>query len=94
MTTVTCYETKHKPYIVPVGRCALHTPVYVPNFLDIHNNSLICLGESNKKEEPNKISDKKRLRIVPGAPTLLFSQGNQNSCIISSLASAFYYMRD
>ena len=37
---------------------------------------------------------KKRLHIVPGAPTLKFSQGNQNSCIISSLASALYYMGD
>ena len=32
MTTVTCDETKHKTFIVPIGRCALHTSVYVPNF--------------------------------------------------------------
>ena len=52
----------------------------MPNFVDIHKNSLLCLGKSNKKEERSKISDneKKRLRIVPGAPTLIFSQGNQN----------------
>ena len=96
MTTVTCDETKHKTYTVPVGRCFLHTSVNVPNFVDMHHNALICLGESNKKEEPSKISDnnKKRLRIVTGAPTLKFSQDNQNSCIISSLASALYYMGD
>ena len=55
MTTVTCDETKHKTYTVPVGRCALHKSVYVPNFVDIHNNALICLGASDKKEEPSKI---------------------------------------
>ena len=37
---------------------------------------------------------KKHLRIVPGALTLLFSQGNNNSCIISYFGSAFYYMGD
>ena len=54
---VICDETKHKNYTVPVGQCALHTSVYVPNFVDMHHNALICLGESNKKEEPSKISD-------------------------------------
>ena len=57
MTTVTCDETKHKTYTVPVVRCFLHTSVNVPNFLDIHHNALIFLGESNNKEEPCKISD-------------------------------------
>ena len=94
MTTVTCDQTKHKTYTVPVGICALHTSVYVPTFLGMHHNELICIGESNKKEKPSKISDNnnKRLCIVTGAPTFLFSQGNQNSCIISSLASALDYM--
>ena len=95
MTTVTCDETMHETYNVPVGQCFLHTSVNVPNFVDIHNNALICLGGSNKKEEPSKISDlKKRLLVVPGEPTITFSQGNQNLCIISSLESAFYYMGD
>ena len=58
MTTVTCDETQHKTYTVPVGKCALHTSVYEPNSVDMHHNALICLGESNKKEEPSKISDK------------------------------------
>ena len=57
MTTVTCDETKHKTYTVPIVRCALHTSGHVPNFVDIHHNALICLGEPNKKEEPIKISD-------------------------------------
>ena len=54
---VTCDETKPKNYTVSVGRCALHILFYVSNFVDIHHNALICLGESNKKEEPRKISD-------------------------------------
>ena len=60
VTTVTCDETKHKTYTVPVWQCALHTSVYVPNFMDMHHNELICLGESNKKEEPSNISDNKK----------------------------------
>ena len=57
VTTVTCDKTKHKTYTVPVGIFALHTSVYVPNFVDMNHNTLICLGESKKKEEPSKISD-------------------------------------
>ena len=34
------------------------------------------------------------LYIVPGAPTLFYQQGNHNSCILSSLASALNYMGD
>ena len=72
MTTVTCDETQHETYIVPVGLCALHKSQDEPNFVDIHPNALICLGESNKKEER-----------VPDGPTIKYSQGIQNSCIIS-----------
>ena len=49
----------------------------------MHSNVLTCLGESNKKKEH-----------VPHGPTIKYSQGIQNSCIISSLASALYYMGD
>ena len=49
----------------------------------MHYNALTCLGESNKKKE-----------YVPNGPTIKYSQGIQNSCIISSLASALYYMGD
>ena len=50
VTMVTCDETQHKTYIVPVGRCALHKSQYEPNFVDMHSNALTCLGKSNKKE--------------------------------------------
>ena len=81
MKTVTCDETQHKTYIVPVGRCALDKSQYEPNFVDMHSNALTCLGKSNKKEER-----------VPDGPNIKYSQGIQFSCIISSLALAFYYM--
>ena len=83
MTTVTCDETQHKTYIVPVGRCALNTPKDEPNILDMHSNALICLGGSKKKEDR-----------VPDGPTIKYSQGIQNSCIISSLELALYHMGD
>ena len=34
------------------------------------------------------------LYIVPDTPTLFYQQGNQNSFILSSLASALHYMGD
>ena len=83
MTTVTCDETQHKTYIVPVGRCALHTSRDEPNFMDMHSYALKCLGRSNKKKER-----------VPDGRTIKYSQGIQNSCIISSLELALYYMGD
>ena len=48
------------------------------------------------KKEPSNISEKNTvlLYIVFGAPTLFYQQGNQNSCILSSLASAFHYIGD
>ena len=49
VTTVTCDETQHKNYSVPVGRYALHTSVYEPNFVNMHHNALICIVKSNKK---------------------------------------------
>ena len=49
----------------------------------MQSNALICLGGSNNKEER-----------VPDGPTIKYSQGIHNSCIISSLASALYYMGD
>ena len=83
MTTVTFDETQHKTNTVPVGRCALHLSQDEPNFVDMHHNALICIGKSNKKE-----------KRVPYGPTIKYSQGIQNSCIISTLASALYYMGD
>ena len=75
MTTVRCDETQHKTYIVSVGRCYLNTSQDEHNFLVVHSNPLTCLGESNKKKE-----------CVPDGPTIKYSQGIQNSCIISSFA--------
>ena len=83
VTTVRCDETRHKTYNVPVGRCALNNSQDEHNFLDMNSNALICLGESNKKKER-----------VPDGPTIKYSQGIHNSCIISSLSSALYYMGD
>ena len=81
VTTVTCDETQNKTYTVPVEICAPHTSGYEHNFVDIHDNALICLDKSNNKEDR-----------VPNGPTISYSQGIHNSCIISSLASALYYM--
>ena len=81
MTTVTCDETRHKTYIVPVGRCSLNTSQDVNKYLDMHSNALTCLGKSKKKKE----------RVTDG-PTIKYSQGIQNACIISSLESALCYM--
>ena len=49
----------------------------------MHYNAFTCLGKSNNKKER-----------VPDGPTIKYSQGIQNSCIISSLASTLYYMGD
>ena len=83
MTTVTCDDTQHKTYTVTVGRFALHSSHDEPNFVDMRHSALICIGESYKKEEH-----------VTNGPTIKYSQGIQNSCIISTLASALYYIGD
>ena len=74
---------RHKTYIVPVGRCSLNTSQEKHNYLDMHSNAFTFLGKSNKKKER-----------VPDGPTIKYSQGIQNSCIISSLESALYYIVD
>ena len=63
---------------------------------DILQNALIFPGGYISKEELSKISLKNtiRLYIFPGATNLFYQQGNQNSCIVSSLTSALYYMVD
>ena len=75
--------TGHKTYSVPVGRCSLNTLQEKHNYLDMHSKAFTYLGESIKKEEQ-----------VPDGPTIKYSQEIQNSCIISSLALALYYMVD
>ena len=49
----------------------------------MHSKAFTSLGKSNKKKEQ-----------VPDGPTIKYSQGIQNSCIISSLASSLYHMGD
>ena len=49
----------------------------------MHSKAFTSLGKSNKKKEQ-----------VPDGPTIKYLQGIQNSCILSSLASALYYMGD
>ena len=49
----------------------------------MHYNALRCLGESNNKKER-----------VPDGPSIKYSQGIQNSCIVSSLALSLYYIGD
>ena len=83
MTTVRCDETRHKTYNVPAGRCSLNTSQENHNYLDMHYNSFTSLVKYNKKKDR-----------VPDEPTIKYSQGIQNSCIISSLASSLYYMGD
>ena len=75
--------TGHKTYTVPVGRCYLTTSQEKQNYLDMHSKAFTSLGKSNKKKEQ-----------VPYGPTIKCSQGIHNSCILSSLASALYYMGD
>ena len=70
-----CDETQHKNYTVPVGRCSLNTSQGNHYYLDMHSNAFTSLGKSNKKKER-----------VPDGPTIKYSQGIQNSCLISSLA--------
>ena len=59
-------------------------------------HSFISPGEYTSKKEPSKISEKKtvHLYIFPGASTLFYQRVNQNSCILSSLASALHYIGD
>ena len=71
VTTVWCDETRHKAYNVPVLQCSLNTSQDEHNFLDMHYNALTRLGKSNKKKER-----------VPDGPTIKYSQGIKNSCII------------
>ena len=94
MTTVTCDDDRPNIYTVPVGWSNLQKPVDESRYEEIHQNALICPGGYIYIKEPIKISEKKtiHLYIVPVAPTLFYQQVNQNSCIISSLASALNYM--
>ena len=75
--------TAHKTYTVPVGRCSQNNSQEKQNYWDMLSKAFTSKGKSNKKKEQ-----------VPDGPTIKYSQGIQNSCIISSLASSLYYMGD
>ena len=75
--------TGHKTYTVPVGRCSQNTSQEKQNYWDMLSKAFTCKGKSNKKKEQ-----------VPDVNIIKYSQGMQNSCMISSLASALYYMGD
>ena len=75
--------TGHKTYTVPVERCSINTSQENQNYLDMHSKAFTYSGKYNKKKEQ-----------VPDVPTIKYSQGMHSSCIISSLASEFYYMGD
>ena len=75
--------TGHKTYTVPVGWCSLNTSQEKQNYWDMLSKAFTSEGKSNKKKEQ-----------VPDEPIIKYSQGMQNSCMISSLASALYYMGD
>ena len=83
-------------YYLPFGRCIQQTSVEDSKYKEKRNNALIVPGGYISKKESSKISEKKtmRLYIFPSAPTLFYQQGNHNSCILLSLASALYYMGD
>ena len=87
MTTVTRDDDSPNIYTVTFGQWDLQTSVDESKYEDIHQDELLFPGGPISKKEPSKISEKKktRLYIVPGALTLFYQQGNQNSCIISSL---------
>ena len=49
VATVRCDETRHKTYIVTVGRCSLNTSQEKNKYLDMYSNTFKSLGKSNKK---------------------------------------------
>ena len=96
MTTVTSDDGSLNIHTVPFGRCNQQTAVEESKYEEKRKNALIGPGESISKKEPSKISEKKIMcfYIVSDAPNLFYRQGNQNSCILSSLVSSLYYTGD
>ena len=96
MTTVTRDDDSQNNYTLPVGWCNEQKSDDDSKYEEKRKNALIGPGESISKKEPSNISEKKTicLYIVTGSPTLLYQQGNHNSCISSSLASSLHFMCD
>ena len=87
LTTVTCDDDSQHLYNVPIGWWNKQTSVEDSRYKEKRKSALTFPGEYISKKEPRKIPEYKtmRLYIVPGAPTLLYQQGNHNSCILLSL---------
>ena len=83
-------------YTLPVGRCNQLKKFEDSKYEKKPKSALIVPVASISKKKPSNKSAKKpkRLYIVPGAPTSFYQQGNHNSCILSSLASALHHMGD
>ena len=96
MKKITRDDDSQNIYTVPVGRCNQQTSVEDSKYEEKLKNSLIVPGESISKKEPINISEKKTmcLYIVPGVPTLFYQKVNQNTFILSLLASALNYIGD
>ena len=96
MTTVTSDDDSLNSCTVTVVRCNQYTTSEESKFEKKPKSELIVPGASISKKEPDKKPAKKpkRLYIVPGAPTLFYQKLNQNSCILSSLASALHHVGD
>ena len=88
MTTVTCDDESRKFCNVTVGRCNQLKTFEKSSCEKKPRRALIVPGSSISKKEPINKSAKKpnHLCIIPGEPILLYQQGNNNSCILSSLA--------
>ena len=96
VTMVTCDDDSLNIYTVPVGRYNQQASVKEYKYEEKNKSALIVPGKYISEKEPSNISEKKtmRLYIVPGSPTLFYQKCNHISCILSSLASALYYMGD
>ena len=92
MTKVTRDDDSKDIYTVPVEQCNIQTSVEESKHEEKLKNAIIVTGEYTSNKESRKIPEKKRMRlyIFPGAPTLFYQQSNQNSCILTSLASSFF----
>ena len=96
VTTVTHDDDIQNMYTVPVWQCNELTSVDESKYEEKRQNSLICPSEYISKKNWARYH-KKRLcayTLFLVHPSLFYQQGNHNSCILSSLASAFHYMGD
>ena len=60
LTTVPRDDDSTNMYTVNVGQCNIQTSVDKTEYEDIHQNALICPGESISEKEQSKISEKKK----------------------------------